>query len=258
MGYIQQTIKGISWTGGFRIASRGIAFLRIFILARLLTPEQFGLFAIASLVITFLDVFTETGINIFLIQKTNDAHKFINAAWIISIIRGICMMLLIIISAPLITLFFHAPDILLLLLIASLVPFIKGFINPSVIFFQKDLYFHKEFSYRLTIFIIESFVTIVLALLTHHAISLIGGLVIGAISEVLLSFVLLHPKPSLIYEIEKIKAIVHHGKWVTFYGICNFIAQEADTVIVGKLLGPGSLGIYQMGYKIATLPVSEI
>ena len=69
MGYLRNTIKGVSWIATLRIATRIITLLRTVLLARLLVPSQFGVFGIASLILAFFEVLTETGVNVFLIQQ---------------------------------------------------------------------------------------------------------------------------------------------------------------------------------------------
>ncbi len=258
MGYTKDMLKGISWVGGFRFSSRLISFARIALLARLLSPLQFGVFGIATLVLAFVEVITETGINIFLIQKQEAIDKYINTAWIVSIIRGIFIAAVVIASAPIITSFFHSPDSLPLLLMISIVPFLRGFINPAIVKLQKDLKFHREFWIKLPIFFVETLVTVALAFMTQSAISLVWGLIAGAVLEVVVSFLVVKPIPVFHFELARVKEVVHRGKWVTAYGIFNYAFENGDDTVVGKLWGVSSLGLYQMAYRISTLPITEV
>ena len=110
MGYTKEAIKGISWVGAFRLSTRFITLLRTAILARILSPAQFGVFGIASLLLGLVEMLTETGINIFLVQEADDAHKYLNTAWMVSIMRGILISAVIILSAGLVSNFFNSPD----------------------------------------------------------------------------------------------------------------------------------------------------
>lgn len=258
MGYSKQTIVGISWVGAFRVFSRFVAFLRVVILARILTPSQFGIFGIASIALALLEILTETGINVFLVQKKEDIDSYVNDAWFVSIIRGLLITALIILTAPFVISFFKIPQSYDLILLISAVPFIRGFINPSIVKYQKELQFDKEFYLRTVIFVFDSLIAVIVSLLTRNAIGLVMGLISGAILEVILSFVLLRPTPKIDFNFQKINKIIHRGKWVTLYGILNYAASEGDNITIGKVLGPASLGIYQMGYTISTIPVSEI
>lgn len=258
MGYKIHALKGFTWMSLLRFATRGIAFVRLAILARILSPAQFGTFGIATLVLSFLEVLTETGINVFLIQKKDKSNEFINAAWVISIVRGALIAVLIVVLSPLIVGFFNSPDSLPVILLIALVPLIRGFINPSIINIQKDIQFQKEFYLRSTLLVVDASVAIIVAFITKSAISMAAGLIVSAFVEVALSFILFHPRPKLIFEKEKIIQIFSRGWNVTLTGIFVYLSENLDNIAVGRMLGTASLGIYQNAYKISTLTISEI
>lgn len=244
--------------GAFRVISRGIAFTRVVILARILTPAQFGVFGIASIFLALLEILTESGINIFLVQEKKDIDSYINDAWLVSIIRGVLITLLLILASPFIVAFFKMEEAYILMLLISTVPLIRGFINPSIVKFQKELQFNKEFLLRIAIFLSDSLVAVAFSLITRSAIGLVLGLMAGAILEVFLSFLFIKPAPRFQFSKNKIVEIINRGKWVNLYGIFNYVASQGDSVVIGKILGPNLLGIYQLGYKISTLPISEV
>jgi lipopolysaccharide exporter len=258
MGYLKNTIKGISWMGALRGVTRIISVIRIGILARLLSPEQFGVFGIATLVLTFLEIVTETGINIFLIQENKDLEEYLDTAWVVSIFRGIIISTVIIVIAPFITTFYKSPDSLTIIYLISFVPFISGFINPVEVKFLKNLEFHKEFYFRLVIFSVDSFIAIIVAFITKSAISMIWGLIAGSSIEVFLSFVFIKPRPRFKLNFTQMKVVINRGKWIAGFGLLNYLFEHGDDLVIGKLLDIDSLGIYQVAYKISTLPISEI
>lgn len=259
MSYIRQTIHGVTWVAAFRYSSRIIAIIKAVILARFfLSPYQFGLFGIVSLLLALLEILTESGINVFLVQKKDSIEEYINSAWVVSIVRGFIIALLIVVSAPFVAQFFDTEETYKLLLLVSIVPVLRGFINPAIIQFQKELRFKKEFMLRFSILTVDLFVTFLVAYFTHHASSLIWGQIAGVLVEVVLSFFFIRPHPRLVFEISKIKKIFQSGKWVTLSGLFTYLSQEGDDIVVGKLLGVSPLGYYQMAYKISTLPLTEI
>lgn len=258
MGYSGNVVRGISWMSGFRMFTRGLSFIKIAVLARVLTPSQFGIFGIATLVLAFLEMLTETGINIILIQSKKQIDEYINSAWVVSIIRGIFVSLCIIISTPFIASFFNSPNATTILYLISTVPFIRGFINPSEVKLQKDLKFHYEFWFRSSIFTFDAIVSVILVMLTHSVYSLVWGLMAGVSLELALSFIFIEPIPRLRIQRGYFNEIFHKGKWITVYGIFNYFAQQGDNIAVGRIIGVSALGIYQMAYKLATLPISEV
>lgn len=257
MGYTKDALKGVSWLGTFRILTRVISFLRTIVIARLLTPSQFGVYGIAALVLSFIEILTETGINIFLTQRKDEIDKYINTAWVVSIARGLLISLVIAVGAVPVANFFNSQDAVPLILLISTVPFIRGFINPSIVKFLKDLQYRTEFTYRLLVFIVESVISIGTVLILQSPIGLVWGLVAGALFEVVLSFYLASPRPRFEFKTELFRNIVSTGKWMTASGIFNYLYHNIDNVFVGRLLGVSSLGLYDMAYRISMLPISE-
>lgn len=258
MGYTKNTIKGISWMSGDRLVFRSFTFLKIIVLARVLSPLQVGIFGIASLILSLLETLTETGINIVLIQAKTDMTEYINSAWVVSIIRGTLIALVIIITAPLISLFFKTPGSLGIILFISLVPFIRGFINPAEVKFQKDLRFHLQFWFDSGLNLIDAIVSITLLLITHSVYSLVWSMLASATAEVFISWAFITPRPKFAIDKGYFKEIFQKGIWITGYTMFNYFAENLDNVVVGRLLGASSLGLYQMAYKIAILPLTEI
>lgn len=258
MGYTKTAVHGISWITLLRISTRSITFVRLAILGRLLTPTQFGYFGIATLFLSLIEIITETGINVFLVQEKSHIQKYINSAWAVSIIRGIILSIIILSTAGFVASIFNAPDAYPIIALISLVPLIRGFINPAIITYQKELLFNKEFKFRFILFAIDVVVSIIFGLITKSAISFVYGLIASAILEVILSYTLIPLWPKLKFEWEKIKYIIRRGWWVTATGIFSYFAENGDTITVGKIAGSASLGIYQIAYKFSTLPISEI
>lgn len=258
MGYFKDAVKGVSWVGALRISTRLVAVLKIFILGRILVPEQFGLIGIATLVLSLVEIFTETGINVFLLQEKKEIDKYINTAWVTSIGRGFLICALILISTLFIPSFFRSIESASLLILISLVPLIKGFINPAIIKLQKNLLFNQDFAFRFVLFTVDASVAIILGIITKNPTSLVYGLIVGAILEVFLSFYFMKPTPKFVIEKAKIQEIISRGKWIAGAGIFEYFFREGDDIVVGRLLGASPLGLYQMAYKIATLPITEV
>lgn len=241
-----------------RVSMRGLAVVKIAVLARILSPAQFGNYGIALLVLGFLETLTETGINVFLIQEKNDVKPFLSSAWVVSIIRGILIALFILVGTSLVMNFFNASGIANLLYIVAGVALVRGFINPMEVAYQKNLQFTKEFFFRGFIYFVDALFAVALGFLTKSESSMLYSMLIAAGTEVFLSFILFKDRPKLALEKDKVRKVLHSGKWVTGAAIFSYIFQNIDNATVGKVLGTTSLGFYQQAYSISTLPVSEI
>lgn len=259
MGYKKTAFVGITWVGVLRGMLRASSLVRTAFLAHLLTPEQFGLFGIAAIVLGLTEMMTETGVNVVLIQnQTKEWDRYLDTAWVISICRGIVISIAMLITSPLVTRFFNAPDALNVIIIISLVPFVRGFINPAIVQFQKNLRFDAEFRFRSGIIFADAATAICFALIFRSASSLAWGLLAGALTELALSLTLVHPKPRFHYSHEFAKMIIHQGKWLTGAGIFAYFAQKLPDIFIGRLLGTTELGYFQMAYRFAVVPLEEI
>lgn len=251
-------IRGLSWLGASKAVIRLLAFVKTIILARILTPAAFGVFGIASIVLEFLEVITETGINVFLVQEKEDIDGYIDTSFIVSIIRGILISVFIVITSGFISGFFNSPEAQGLILLIAVVPFVRGFINPSVVKFQKELAFNKEFWFRSGLFFIDTIVAVTLSIITRSPYALVVGMIVNAVFEVIFSFIIVKPTPKFKVNIEYAKEVVNRGKWVTLAGLFNYLFLHGDDIVVGKVLGQSSLGLYQVGYRISILPITEV
>jgi O-antigen/teichoic acid export membrane protein len=137
MGFFATSIKGFTWISMLRGGIRATGFIRIAILARILTEAQFGLFGITTIVLSLFEIITETGINVFLIQEKDSLEKYIDTAWVISIVRGFLVSSVIIILTPAFASFFHAPEVTGLLYFNRSHPAYQGIHKPYEYSFSK-------------------------------------------------------------------------------------------------------------------------
>lgn len=258
MGYFRDTVKGVSWMTALRGFMRALAVIKIAVLARILSPTQFGNYGIALLVLGFLEVLTETGINVFLIQEKDDTQNYLDSAWVVSIFRGALIAIVILLASPFIVSFFNVQGSANLLYLISGVAFIRGFINPMEITFQKKLQFMKTFMFEGFLYFVDAGLAVALGILTHSESAMIISMMVAAVFEVVLSFLIFKDRPRFRVEKDKVLKVIHSGKWITGAGIFQYIFQNIDNVTVGKVLGTANLGYYQQAYSISTLPVSEI
>lgn len=258
MDYKKTVISGVGWMGLLRISSRLVTILKTAVLARILTPADFGLFGAAALSLSLFETLTETGINQAVIYSEKKAEDLLNSAWVTAIIRGSLIAVMIAASAVPLSIFFHDPRLVNLIWLISVVPLVKGFINPMIVVLIKELQFGKETMFRGILLVVDAAAAVAAAVITRSAAAFVIALLVSGIVEVILSFLWFKIRPKFKFEMEKLKEILGYGKWVTLSGVAHWLASELDDFFAGRFFGLGSLGIYQAAYKVSTLPVTEI
>ena len=249
-GWGRRVVRAGSWSFGLHVAETLLGLLRFVVLARLLAPADFGLFGIGMLAMLAMDAFTRTGFLPALVQREGDITPCLDTAWSVHALRGVLLALLLLLLAPLVAGFFEAREALPMVRVISLCLVLQGLSNIAVVFFQKELQFHKQFAYRFSGVAVELLVSVGAALLLGTAWALVYGLVAGDLARLVASY-LAHPyRPGFRLDREVIRSLFHYGRWVTLNGILVFISVRGAGAVVGKIVGVAGLGLFQMAGRI--------
>ena len=254
----RKVVKGGVWVLTLRIVSRGVGFIRTIVLARLLTPEDFGLFGIALLSIATLETFSQTGLQTALIQKKENIESYLDTAWTVSAIRGTILFLILFFSAPLIARFFSSPEADLIIKVIAISTLVSGFKNIGVVFFQKDMEFNKQFVYEISGTLVDLSVAVTLAYTLNNVWALVWGGLAGSLVRLFMSYAVQPYRPRIKLERDKFNHLFGFGRWVLGSSILVFLITQGDDIFVGRFLGLAALGFYQMAYVLSNLPTTEI
>ena len=240
------------WVLSGNTLNRILGFIKTVILARLLSPTDFGLFGIAMLVLGSLDQFSKAGVEEALIQKKKVIKQYLNVAWTINIVRGLIVFVLVYLIAPHAAHFFGNEQADPVIKTISLILILHAFYNIGIVHLQKDLNFKKLFFYRFSGNLADFIVAVSVALILKNVWALICGLLLGHFTRLVVSY-LIHPyRPTLRLDAAVAKEIFKFGGWITGIGIIAFLIAQGDDAVVGRVLGATSLGFYYLAFLIAT------
>ncbi len=251
MGYKNQVFRGFTLGGFVTFATAAAAALKIFFLARLLSPHDFGLFSLIAVLIGSMESFTETGINTIITQSDRSIHYFLDTAWVISIFRGFVIAILIVLVGFAMRLIYHEDLLLTLAALAAFVPAIRGFINPAVVELYKKMFFFRDSLYRLSLVIVDLIAAICFALVIKSSMAFVLGMVVTALFEVTITFVFFKDRPQFIYLKSRAKEIYHFSRSLNLSAMLSYAVQNVDNLLVGKLINTTALGIYAQGYSLS-------
>jgi len=256
---MEQSVTGGIWSTLLNVSSRVLQLLTFVILARFLPPEAFGILGVAMLVIVALRRMSKLGLDEALIYNKNEnVDEYLNTAWVLNVVRGTVIAALLFLGAPYIADFFSEPmaqDVLALMAVGPLVFALK---SPAVVYFRKDLDFHKEFTYRVSGDFVYFLVAVVYSLFDPTVWALAAAYVSRTIVRTIVSYVIHDYRPWPSFDIDRAKEMIDYGKWITASNITNYIRNEGDDVFVGWLLSSASLGFYQMAYRLSNAPATEV
>ena len=240
-----------------KLVIKGIQFVRTVVVARILFPDDLGLFAMASLALGITNVFFTTGFASALIYE-KDAEKYLDSAWTVNVIRGILLsILLFFVVAPLAGIFFKNPAAVPFARALAVVCFIGGFENVALVFFQKELQFIRLFLFDVASVVVQVIVTIVSVVLLRSAWALVFGVIAAHLTNLIVSY-MVHPfRPRFTLDMAGARRLFKFGKWISVTAILGFFINQGDSAIVGRVLDASSLGFYQIAFALGMLPAAE-
>ncbi|WP_128905540.1 lipopolysaccharide biosynthesis protein [Halorubrum amylolyticum] len=255
---VQRTVKSGIWVTATKMAVRLSQLLMLLVLARLLDPRAFGLMGIALLVLSGIRRFTNIGINAALIQdEKENVDEYLNTTWSLEAARGVLIFGVLAVAAPYIAGVFDEPSATNLIRVLGLSPLLYGFRNPGIVYFQKDLSFHKDFVFKSSGSVVQFAVGVGYALYSPTVWALVFATVGKSFFKFLLSYVLHDYRPRPTLDTAVARRLIDYGKWITGASIIGFVYSEGDDAFVGWFLTATSLGFYQYAYRIADMPASE-
>ena len=249
-------LRGSVWMIAMRWAMRLTGLLSTMVLARLLTPKDFGVVAIAMIVVGMFETLRATGEDRAIIRHGNPTREHYDAAWTISVLFSLGVAAAIIIAAPFIGIFFHEPRAILVVQCLALRTVLGGVQNIGIVDFHRDLRFDRSFAFNLYAKLVSFTVTIVLAVLLRNYWALVAGLLCGQFARTVLSYVM-HPyRPRISFA--KMSEIWSFSFWIVVRSIGSYFLTKVDDIAIGGATGATSLGAYTVAKDTASSATDEI
>jgi len=250
MGYSKKVIEGFSWESLLKVSNYILAVIKIYFLARFLSPDDFGLFALTAVALGVSEAVTQTGINLTIIQSKHSVKYFLNTAWVIAIIRGFIIGSLMLLLGFGMSSFFHKTELVTLIALAALIPVIKGFINPYVVILHKRMMYFEDNFYRFCLMFLEIILAIAFGYWLKSAFALVLSIIGSALIEVVTSFLLFSEKPIFNYSSSRAKIIFNNAKGLSLGSLLIYLVENIDDFLIGAITSTSSLGIYHNAYSL--------
>jgi len=232
------------------------AFASTILLARLLTPDDFGLVAIAVALLAIINAVTSLSLSEALIQLRNPTRAHLDTAWTMNVARGLLIAAIFAVIARPMAYFFDDPRLIDVILVMGLTVLVTGLSSPRQALMQRSLVFHQEFVIEVDGKMVAVGTNIAIALIYKSYWALIWGALAGQIATVLVTYIMMPYRPR--FSIERFKDIWSFSFWLTLSQAINTLNWRFDQFLIGKFLGRSSLGVYSMGDNLAQMPTREV
>lgn len=252
----QRTAGGLLWISLSTCIKALVQFVVLIILARLLTPEDFGLVAAALIVVGLAQIFSVIGIGPALVQKQELEMRHVKTGLFLALCLGGLFFLITWLSAPAIAGFFEMEALVDVLRLVAFLFVIKAFGVVSESLLEKELAFKLLSILSLTSFTIGfGMIAIILAILEFGPFALAWAYIAQACLMTAFLFFLRRPPLDPLPDKQSIIELLNFGSGYTISRIGNYLATQVDSIIVGRVMDAASLGIYGRALQIVKLPL---
>ncbi len=245
----QGMLTGVTWMMGFRLFDRTAGILSILVLARLLLPEHFGVVALATGVVAFIELLASLGLDTILIQKRDLTRAHYDTAWTIQLgIAVLCALLLCGAAIPA-SYFFREPRLEPIAYALALGLFLDGLVNIRIVDFRREMRFDKEFLFMATRRVVAVTMTVSSAFILRNEWALAIGIVSSRATGAVMSYVMRPVMPRLSLEMRR--ELLGHSSWLFLGNVVMFARQRAAEFMLGRISGTTSVGSYLLASDLA-------
>ncbi len=255
-GLSAKIMSGLFWTAGGKGAQAILQFVVMAILARLMSPLEFGVVSAAMIVIGFSEIITRLGLGPALVQRPELEPRHLGTAFSASLLFSFAIGALVWFLAAPVAVFFNFGEIEpVLRALAWLFP-IRGFGVVAESLVQRELRFKWLANTETVAFILGYFVFGVgLSLMGYGVWSLVAANLVTAAAKTA-ALLIAYPPKNFMPERPAFRELIYFGGGFTLARFANYLALQGDNLVVGRFLGLSALGLYGRAYQLMSVPAS--
>lgn len=256
----QQAISGVKWSGVSMGVMTSLQFVTLAVLARLLSPSDFGLMGMIMVVIGFAQAFADMGLSNAIIHRQDVTENSLSSFFWINVVTGLIIFFCILLVRPLVVIYFKEDNLSNYLVLAAFIFLLTPVGQIFTTLLRKELKFKTLSKIEITGSAVYSASTIGLALAKFGVLSLIFGQLIRSLSTVIILFFIFRKTwlPRFHFSIKEIKSYLSFGAFQMGERVVNYLSANIDYIIIGRFLGPSALGFYTLAYNLMIFPLTKI
>ena len=248
-----KTVSGVGWSAADAFLGHGVTFIVGLVLARILTPSEYGLIGIVTIFTTVLTGIVDSGFSNALIRKQHVSNEDYNTMFITNMVISIFLFLLLFACAPLIATFFERPELVNLTRAMGAILIIQAISIVQNTILTKRIDFKTRTKASVSAAIISGIVGIVMAFSGFGVWSLVGQQLSNKLVYTICLWVLNKWWPKLRFSVNSFKYMWGFGWKMMLSGLLNNIWNQLYQVVVGKFYSPATLGQYSRSKEYAHL-----
>ena len=257
-----KVLRALSWSTVGTVTAAALVLARTLILPRLLSPDEFGLFGLAWFALWLVSIFSDPALGRVALslrfENAEAERRFLDTAWTFSLLRSLVLTLLLAAVAVPYASAVHQPRLAPLLAVSSISLLLGCWGNPGTALLFRQYDQRTLALQRVATEALSLAATAIAAFIWHTAWALVIGSLLGPFIGAAFSYVG-HPfRPRLAWHREELARGLKQGKSLGIVTALTFVTTQADNFLVGRALGAGVLGTYQLAYRMGSLPIESL
>lgn len=253
-----KTIKGVGWSAADALLGQGVTFIVGLVLARLLSPDEYGLIGICLIFTTVLNGIVDSGFSNALIRKKEVTDEDYNTMFTTNMAISIVLYVLLFISAPLVSDFFHRIELTALVRVTGLILFLNALSITQVTILTKNIDFKTKTKASLVSAIISGVIGIAMAFMGYGVWSLVAQQLSKQLLYTLCLWVLNKWWPKFTFYNDSFKYMWGFGWKLLASGILNNVWNQLYQVVIGRCYTSSTLGHYTRANECASIFSSNL
>ncbi len=245
-----RTISGVFWSSIQRVGTMGITFVSNIILARILSPEDYGCIAMLMIFISLANTFIDGGFGSALIQKKNPTDEDYSTIFYWNIFLSVLLYIVLYILAPLISEFYNMPLLTKILRLQGVVLFFNALTIVQQNQLRKQLQFKKLSIVYISSAIISLVIAIVMAYRGWGVWSLVAQQISISVIHTILFWIVNSWKPLILFSRKSFKELFNFGGFMLVASLFSTFSNEMQGLLVGKMFNSTTLGLYNQAYRL--------
>jgi len=252
-----KTISGLSWSFIDNISNQGINFVIGIVLARILSPGEFGIFGILLVFIAISNIFVDSGLSQALIRK-ECSKKDYDTAFVFNIVIGLIFYGILFFFAPLVAVFFSQPHIVSLLRAIGIIVIINSFGLVQYTILIKRVAFKTQTKISILSSLCGGIVGIYLAYDGYGVWALVGKQIVYQIFQTILLWIYVKWKPAFEFNKISFKYLFKFGSKLLISGLIDTIYKNVVYLVIGKKFPTAELGYYTRSEQYSGIASNNI
>ncbi len=253
-------ISNAKWNSISQLFKIGIQLVNVVYLAKIIPPTEYGIMAMALVILNLGILLRDLGTSAAIIQKKTLNHNLINTVFWLNTLMGCALAIITCLASPLIAKVYNQPELIPVLIMLSITFPLSSCAAAHLALMERESHFKKVSMIEVSSALVSVIFAVVLANMGYGVYSLVVQAIILSLMSAIQFWRASTWRPSFknMIDIDEIKGIIGFSANLSLFNFINYFSRNADNFMIGKYMSATILGCYSLAYRIMLFPLQSL